>query len=79
MQQALRITTIVRPDGTLVLSAPQLVPGAAVEVIILFPEHRDSLRRSAVDMLRDAPGQRAFTTAEDVTTYLSEERDAWER
>ncbi|NCC31302.1 MAG: hypothetical protein EOM24_04655 [Chloroflexia bacterium] len=79
MQQAIRVTTIVRPDGTLALSAPQLVPGEAVEVIILFPEHPDSLRRSAVDILRDAPGQRAFATAEDVTTYLSEERDAWER
>ena len=33
---------------------------------------------SVLDIVREAPGQRVFQSAEDVTRYLREERDAWD-
>ena len=50
---------------------------------ILIREDRDSghgsLKRSAVDILNEAPGQRVFKTAEDVESYLRDERASWDR
>ena len=36
-------------------------------------------RRSAVDILNEAPGGLVFKTAADVAAYLKEEKDAWDR
>ena len=36
-------------------------------------------RRSAVDILNEAPGGLAFKTAADVAAYLKEERESWDR
>lgn len=33
---------------------------------------------SILDIVREAPGHRLFHTAEDVTSYLREERTAWD-
>ena len=38
-----------------------------------------SLQRSAVDILNEAPGQRLFKTAEDVVSFLWDERASWDR
>ena len=46
------------------------------EVVRYSPE---SPRRSAVDILAEAPGQRVLQTAEEVESYLKEERAAWDR
>ena len=50
---------------------------------ILIREDRDSghgsLKRSAVDILDEAPGQRIFKGAEDVESYLKDERASWDR
>ena len=46
------------------------------EVVRYSPE---SPRRSAVDMLAEAPGRRVLQTAEEVESYLKEERAAWDR
>ena len=37
------------------------------------------LRRAAVDILDEAPGQRLFKSPEDVESYLEEERSSWDR
>jgi hypothetical protein len=79
MQAALRITTTVHPDGKIEVVDPQLHPGEAVDVIVLFPEASRALRRSVVDVLAEAPGQLLFHTPEEVDAALREERDAWER
>lgn len=78
MQQALRITTTVLPNSKIEITAPELPPGTAVEVIILVAVPTPDAMRSAVDVLAEAPGQRAFKTVEDVTTYISQERAAWD-
>ena len=50
---------------------------------ILIREDRDSghgsLKRSAVDILYETPGQRLFKGAEDVESYLKDERASWDR
>ena len=50
---------------------------------VLIREDRDSghgsLKRSAVDILDEAPGQRLFKGTEDVESYLKDERASWDR
>jgi hypothetical protein len=41
--------------------------------------HPAIIRRSAVDILTEAPGQRLFKTAIEVGDYLRKERDSWDR
>jgi len=49
-----------------------------VDVIILLPAPSAIIRRSAVDILTEAPGQRLFKTAAEVDDYLRKERGAWD-
>jgi predicted GTPase len=35
-------------------------------------------KRSALDILAEAPGHRLFKTAEEVDAFLAEERSSWE-
>jgi hypothetical protein len=78
MQTALRMYTTILPDGKIEVTAPQLAPGKQVELISLLPEPQVLLCRSALDILREASGQRLFKTAEDGAAYLHEERGAWD-
>ncbi len=77
-QSVLRLKTTVLAEGKVEIVDPQLRPGEAVEVIILLPEAKPAERRSVMDILAEAPGQRLFKTPEEVEAYLREERRAWE-
>jgi hypothetical protein len=79
MQAALHLKTTVLPGGKIEIVDQELPAGASVEVIVLLPTSPASVRRSAVDILAEAPGQRLFKTAADVEVYLQHEREAWER
>jgi hypothetical protein len=79
MQMALRVKTRVLAGGRIEVDAPELEPGAAVELIILLPEATTGELRSAVDILSEMSGQRAFKTAAEIDAYVREERDAWDR
>jgi hypothetical protein len=78
-QTILRLKATVLAEGKLEIFVPQLSIGEDVEILILLQETPISERRSALDILAEAPGQRQFKTAEQVETYLREERQAWER
>jgi hypothetical protein len=78
-QTILRLKTTVLANGKVEITAPQLPVGEDVEVIIMLPQAADTERRSALDILSETPGHRQFRTAEEVETYLREERQAWER
>jgi len=78
-QTILRLKATVSTAGKIEIVAPQLLPGEAVEILILLPEASEVERRSALDILAEAPGHRLFQTAEEVAAYLQEERQAWER
>lgn len=79
MQAALHLKTIVLPGGKIELVDHTLPSGESVDVIILLPTAPPTIRRSAVDVLAEAPGQRLFKTAADVEAYLRQEREAWDR
>ena len=79
MQTALRLKTIVLPGGKIEIKATELAPGESVEVIILMSEPTSDSRRSAVDILAEAPGHRLFNSADEVDSYLRTERDEWDR
>ncbi len=63
MQTALRVKTKILAGGKIEIADPQLRSGEIVEVIVLLPEVREPARRSALDILADAPGQRLFKTS----------------
>ena len=67
----------VQAGGRVEFDCPELEPGEIVEVTVL----RDPAapRRSAVDILAEAPGNRLFQTAAEVDAYIREERMSWER
>lgn len=79
MQAALHLKTTVLPGGKIEIMDQELPAGASVEVIVLLSASSASGRRSAIDILAEAPGQRLFKTAADVEAYLRHEREAWER
>ena len=78
MEAALRVTTLVLSGGRVEVTNTQLPTGTPVDVIILFPEARDAMRRSVEDVLAEAPGHLAFQNADEVDAYLREERESWD-
>jgi hypothetical protein len=79
MRAALHLKTTVLPGGKIEIVDQDLPAGESVDVIVLLSASLASVRRSAVDILAEAPGERLFKTAADVDTYLQHEREAWER
>ncbi len=91
MPDALRIQTMVLAGGELDLVCPQFAPGQMVDVLITPAPDRGSQplppdidngrdeRRSAVDILNEAPGHLVFGNANEVDEYIKEERASWDR
>ncbi len=77
MQKALHIRTTVQPGGKVEIVSPELEAGQTVDVVVVRSSPAE--RRSAVDILAEAPGQRLFKTAKDVDDYIKEERASWDR
>ena len=79
MRAALHLKTTVLPGGKIEIMDQELPAGEPVDVIILLSAAPASVRRSALDILAEAPGQRLLKTSADVDAYLQHEREAWER
>ena len=77
MQEALRIRTTVQPGGKVEIVDQNLPVGEDVDVVVSPASAK--IRRSAVDILNEAPGGLLFKTAADVAAYLKEEKEAWDR
>ena len=75
MQETLRLKTTVLPGGRIEVADRTLPVGEPVDVVVT--RSPVSSRRSAVDILREAPGHRLFKTPSDVESYLKDERTAW--
>ena len=75
MQEALHLKTTVLPGGRIEVAHRTLPVGEPVDVLVT--RSPASSRRSAVDILSEAPGHRLFKTASDVESYLKDERAAW--
>ena len=77
MEKALHIRTTVLPGGKIEIVDHELPVGESVDVIV--SQSSSSERRSAVDILAEAPGHRLFKTGEEVASYLKDERESWDR
>ena len=77
MQKALHIRTTVLPGGKLEIVDQNLPVGEDVDVVV--SPTSSTARRSAVDILDEAPGGLVFKTAADVAAYLKEEKESWGR
>ena len=69
----------VLPGGKIEVTDEALPSGELVDVIILLPSPSLTPRRSALEILAEAPGHRLFKTAADVDDYLEKEHEAWDR
>jgi len=79
MATPIHVETTVSPDGKIEISVPGLTPGQKVRVYVELGEAPEDQKRPAIDILREAPGQQLFKTAEEVDAYLDEERNSWDR
>ena len=77
MQKALHIRTTVLRGGKIEIVDRELPVGESVDVVV--SQSSASERRSAVDILAEAPGRRLFKTAEGMASYLKDERKSWDR
>ena len=77
MQKVLHLKTTVLPGGRIEIVDQELPVGESVDVVVRHSP--ESSRRSAVDILAEAPGQLVFKSAEEVESYLKEERESWDR
>ena len=77
MQKAIQITKTVLPGGRIEIVDKRLPVGESVNVVVLRSTRAE--QRSALDILKEAPGQRLFKTAEEVESYLKNERTSWDR
>ena len=78
MQKALHVRTTVFPGGRIEIVDQELPPvGESVDVVVC--RSPASTRRSALDVLAEAPGQLLFKTAKEVDDYIKEERESWDR
>ena len=75
MQRVLHLKTRVLAGGRIEIVDPELPVGEAVDVTVRHPS--EVPKRSAVDILEEAPGQRLFKTPADVESYLDDERASW--
>ena len=77
MQKALHIRTTVLPGGKVEIVDQDLPVGEDVDVVV--SPASPMARRSAVDILNEAPCGLVFKTAADVAAYLKEEKESWGR
>ena len=77
MQKVIQLRATVLPGGKVEIISPELEVGQTVDVVVRHSS--GPARRSAVDILEEASGQRLFKTAAEVDAYIKEERASWER
>ena len=77
MQKAIHNTTTVLPGGRIEIVDKKLPVGESVNVVVLRFNRAE--QRSALDILKETPGQHLFKTAEEVESYLKNERTSWDR
>ena len=63
------------PGGKVEFAGPELEAGHTVDMVVSSAP--PSERRSAVDILNEAPGGLVFKTAADAAAYLKEEKESW--
>ena len=80
MVRELHVRATVQPGGKIEVESPELTAGEDVDVTI-SPASDEAVagKRSAWEVLSEAPGHLVFKSAEEVDEYIREERGSWER
>lgn len=78
MQSALRITTKVLPGNKIEVQLPPGSEGEEVDVFIVLPEKPKAERRNVMEIIENARRHRIGMTAEQIDSYLREERESWD-
>ena len=80
MVRELHLRATVQPGGKIEIESTELTAGEDVDVTISPAKNPgESEKRSAVDILAEAPGHLAFKSAKEVDDYIREERASWDR
>ena len=77
MPKTLYLQTTVMPGSRIVIVDQDLAEGETVDVFVT--KAPSTTKRSAFDILSEAPGHRIFKTEDAVNVYLEAERKSWER
>lgn len=77
MQKVFHQKVTVLPGGKVEVISTELEEGQTVDVVVLHESLPE--RRSAVEILAEAPGHLIFKTAKEVDDYIREERESWDR
>lgn len=77
MQKVLHLKATVQPGGKVEFASPELPAGETVDVVVM--RESGSRGRSIMEILNSGPERRLFQTAEEVRTYLGEEKASWHR
>ena len=93
MSTVIHRDAVVGPDGHIDIAMPELAPGQRVSITI-EPEPAASANATPaagakvytpegaipmIDIIRQAPGQQLFKTADEVDEYIRRERESWDR
>lgn len=80
MVRELHIKAKVRPGGKIEIESAELTAGEDVDVTI-SPATKTSApkKRSAWEIISQAPGHLLFKSAKEVDDYIREERASWDR
>lgn len=77
MPKTLHLQTTVMPGGRIVIVDRDFAEGETVDVFVT--KSPPTTKRSAIDILAEAPGHCVFETEDAVNAYLESERESWER
>ena len=76
MHKAIYLKATVLPEGKIEIKDTGLEEGELVDVVVMQSEKKSG--RSALDIIKEGPGQRLFKSAADVEEYLKSERASWD-
>ncbi len=78
MSTEVRVKTVILPGGKIEISTPELIPGRRATVVVTIEDNEVVEQPHVIDILKTLDGHRLYQSAEEVDTYIREERDAWE-
>ena len=79
MATEIRVKTTVLPGGRIEISTPELIAGQHATVVVTIEDNGQVGQHHVIDILAALPGHQLFQNAEEVDTYMHEERDSWDR
>lgn len=77
MSKTRKLRTTVQQGGRIEVCAPDFPVGQEVDVTLQL-QPLDIERRSVLEILAECPGGVLFKSAEDVDSYIRNERDSWD-